>query len=478
MRRRFPLLAVLAVAVFGCVGQPQAAPPPPDKVFVLIGDEQVLGRAPLTAETANPKLWALIDGTWQPAIDPLGYRPSDDDGVGPGRPFGDAALADLGGPSVGLIVCGAAHSSIASWKGRKSIYKKCEQQARPWQGRIVGFIFVEGTWDASKASIESSWPKAFHQTLANFRNDLGVDVPAVVAEVGAITGHKFRYADQVRAAQQQAALEPQTAVVAAEDLALAPNGIDFTADSYETLGERLENAWWQLVDSSSIVSDDPPDQLFILAGQSNMLGRGLPLSQGTPSDSDLWNWRGGFWRIASDPLGSPTDPENGIGPGMTFGTELLAADGGTIGLVMCAVGSTGISDWQPGKGPFENCVRGAASAGGTVTGLLFLQGERDSETRGLAIKWAARFKTMIEGFRSVFGNIPAVVAKIPDLTASGHKYDDVVQDQQDLAAAENTGVRVFATDDQPLADGLHFTVAAYKVIGERFADNWLDLTGP
>jgi len=113
-----------------------------------------------------------------------------------------------------------------------------------------------------------------------------------------------------------------------------------------------------------------------------------------------------------------------------------------------------------------------------VTGLLFLQGERDSQTRGLAIKWAARFKTMLEGFRAVFGNIPAVVAKIPDITASGHKYDDVVQDQQDLAAAENTGVRVFATADQPLADGLHFTVAAYKVIGERFADNWLDLTGP
>jgi hypothetical protein len=477
MHRRFPLLAVLTVALFGCVGQPLAAPPPPDKVFVLVGDEQVLGRAPLTAETANPKLWALIDGTWQPAIDPLGYKPSPDDGVGPGRAFGDAAVADLGGPSVGLIVCGAEHSSMASWKGRKSIYKKCEQQARPWQGRIVGFVFVEGAWDASKATIENSWPKAFQQTLAAFRSDLGLDVPAVVAEVGNIQGHKFRYADQVRSAQQQADLEPQTAVVATDDLAIAQNGIDFTSSAYATLGQRLEDAWWQLVDPSSIASDDPPDQLFILAGQSNMLGRGLPLSQGTPSDSELWNWRGGFWRIASDPLGTPTDPLNGIGPGMTFGTELLAADGGTIGLVMCAVGSTGMSDWQPGQGPFESCVRDAASAG-TVTGLLFLQGERDAMQRGLATKWAAKFAKMLAGFRAVFGNIPAVVAKIPDLTAPGHKYTQVVQDQQDLAATENTGVQAFSTADQPLADGLHFTVPAYKVIGERFANNWLDLTGP
>jgi hypothetical protein len=479
MRLRFPLLAVLVVAVFGCVGQPLAAPPLPDKVFVLVGDEQVLGRAPLTTETVNPKLFALIDGAWQPAIDPLGYKPSPEDGVGPGRAFGDAAVADLGGPTVGLIVCGAEHSSIATWKGRKSLYKKCEQQARSSQGRIVGFVFVEGAWDASKATIESSWPKAFHQTLAAFRSDLGLDVPAVVAEVGQIQGNKFRYADRVRAAQQQAALEPQTAVVATDDLAIAPNGVDFTSDAYQTLGERLEDAWWQLVDPTSVVSESPPDQLFILAGQSNMLGRRLPLSQGTPSDADLWNWRGGFWRVASDPLGSPTDPDNGIGPGMTFGTELLAADGGTIGLVMCAVGSTGMSDWQPGQGPFENCVRDAASAGGVVTGLLFLQGERDASQRGLATKWAARFKTMLAGFRSVFGEIPAVVAKLGNITAPGHKFTQLVQEQQDLAATENTNVRFFPTADQPLdGEGLHFTVAAYKIIGERFADNWLDLTGP
>jgi carbohydrate esterase-like sialic acid-specific acetylesterase len=478
LRRRFPLLAVVTVAVLGCVGQPHAAPPLPDKVFVLVGDEQLLGRAPLTAESANPKLFALIDGAWQPAIDPLGYKPSPDDGVGPGRAFGDAAVSDIGGPTVGLIVCGAEHSSIATWKGRKSAYKKCEQQARPSQGRIVGFVFVEGTWDASKATIESSWPKAFHQTLAAFRSDLGLDVPAVVAEVGNIQGHKFRYADDVRAGQQKAALEPQTAVVATDDLAIAANGVDFTSDAYETLGERLENAWWQLVNPSSVVSESPPHQLFVLAGQSNMLGRGLPLSQGTPADSDLWNWRGGFWRVASDPLGTPTDPLNGIGPGMTFGTELLAADGGTIGLVMCAAGSTGMNDWQPGQGPFESCVRAAASAGGTVTGLLFLQGERDAMQKGLATKWAAKFTKMLAGFRAVFGNIPAVVAKIPDITASGHKYTQLVQDQQDLAATANTDVRAFSTADQPLVDGLHFTVAAYKVIGGRFADNWSALTGP
>ena len=177
-------------------------------------------------------------------------------------------------------------------------------------------------------------------------------------------------------------------------------------------------------------------------------------------------------------FGTPSDPDNGIGPGMTFGTGLLAAEPGTkIGLVMCAVGSTGISDWQPTEGPFESCVRHAVATGGVVTGLLFLQGERDATQRGLAQKWAAGFKTMLDGFRAVFGDIPAVVAKIADITAPGHKYTQLVQEQQDLAATQNTNVQFFPTADEPLEDGIHYTVQSYRDVGSRFTSNWLLLTG-
>ncbi|MGZ4374194.1 MAG: sialate O-acetylesterase, partial [Gaiellaceae bacterium] len=98
--------------------------------------------------------------------------------------------------------------------------------------------------------------------------------------------------------------------------------------------------------------------------------------------------------------------------------------------------------------------------------------------KGLAQKWAARFKTMLAGFRAIFGDIPAVVAKIADITAPGHKYTQLVQEQQDLAAAENTNVQFFPTADEQLdTDGIHFTVQSYKDIGGRFATNWLQLTG-
>ena len=79
-----------------------------------------------------------------------------------------------------------------------------------------------------------------------------------------------------------------------------------------------------------------PVQVFVLAGQSNMAGRGLPLTIASPPNPRLLVWRDG-WQEAADPLS--TDPEAGIGPGMTFGLQLLRHLPGTrVGMVMCAVG--------------------------------------------------------------------------------------------------------------------------------------------
>ncbi len=483
MRRRFPLLllliGLLVVFLYGDVRGPRASTPVPDKVFVLVGDEQALGRGvPLSAgETPVSTLWAFHPGGWQTAVDPLAEIPTPKDGVGPGMSLGKTALAQMAGPSVGIIDCAAPHASMASWKAGKSLYKKCVAAAQPYAGSIVGIVFVEGTWDATKSSVAGTWLKSFRDTLNGFRNDLGPDLPAVVAQIGQIQGHAFKYVTQVREAQSQAASVPNTSAVSTDDLPIDADGVDFTVDSYKVLGNRLATAWWQL--AQPIVSTDPPDEVFILAGQSNMQGRGIPVSAGASADPDLWNWRAGFWRIAKDPLGTPTDPQNGVGPGMTFGESLLADEPGTrIGIVMCAKGSTGMDSWLPNQGPYENCIRQASATGAVVGGILFLQGEYDAQDKKLANSWADKFGRMLAGFRSVFGaDVPAVIGEIGNVDATGRKYAPIVRAQQELAAVQNPNVAVFATTDLPLGDdGLHFTVDSYKTIGERFATYFETLT--
>jgi Carbohydrate esterase, sialic acid-specific acetylesterase len=224
---------------------------------------------------------------------------------------------------------------------------------------------------------------------------------------------------------------------------------------------------------SSGTSLPTPVQVFVLAGQSNMLGRGMPISTGAPSDPRLLVWRKDGWHVAVDPLGDPTNKANGVGPGMTFGLGAIKdLDPQTVGLVQCAVSGTTISKWSPPHSVFTNCISQVRSAGGHIDGILFLQGESDASNKDDASNWAERFRIVLTAFRTDLGTgIPMVIGQIGRL--SGFPYQQTVRDQQAKAASSNPGVSMITTLDLKMgSDGVHFTVGSYKTIGTRFATAW------
>src|SRR4051794_24840886 len=99
-----------------------------------------------------------------------------------------------------------------------------------------------------------------------------------------------------------------------------------------------------------------PVKVFVLAGQSNMVGIAQPVALGTAAVPNLLVWRAGHWEPAADPLQG-----RGVGPGMTFGKEVLGAlpEDTTVGLVMCGASSSSIGDWQPEGILYARCVRAA-----------------------------------------------------------------------------------------------------------------------
>jgi Carbohydrate esterase, sialic acid-specific acetylesterase len=221
-----------------------------------------------------------------------------------------------------------------------------------------------------------------------------------------------------------------------------------------------------------------PDEVFVLAGQSNMLGRGFPLSEGASSNSSLLVWRKKAWKVAADPLGDKKVSANGVSPGMTFGLGALEQlQPETVGLVMCAVTGTTISKWQPPRAAYASCISQVQAAGGHVDGILFLQGESDATNKSDAGNWAKRFTVVLNGFRTDLGSdVPFVIGQIGHISASGFKYQQKVRDQQAKAAAAHPGLAMITTDDLDMgSDGLHFTVDSYKTIGERFATAWWQL---
>jgi len=224
-----------------------------------------------------------------------------------------------------------------------------------------------------------------------------------------------------------------------------------------------------------------PAQVFVLAGQSNMLGRALPISKGAKSDPRLLVWRkDGGWQVAVDPLGDPKDKANGVGPGMTFGLGAIQKlNPQTVGLVQCAVSGTTISKWEPPHSAYANCISQVHAAGGHIDGILFLQGESDATNKDDAGKWAKRFQVVFTAFRTDLGvGVPMVMAQIGKISSTDFPYQKTVRDQQSKAATTDASaglVMITTTDLKTQSDKTHFTVDSQKTLGTRFANAWWQL---
>jgi carbohydrate esterase-like sialic acid-specific acetylesterase len=215
----------------------------------------------------------------------------------------------------------------------------------------------------------------------------------------------------------------------------------------------------------------PPTSLFILAGQSNMIG-GAKLDGvvATPSDSRLLSYHGrADWRIAEDPLVN----KQGIGPGMTLGLRVLEERPSMrIGLFMCARGGTPIGEWQPKDGLYRNCISKVRATGIPVAGIFFLQGETDAKHKDAARNWEGRFLKVFAAFRKDLGSdVPFVLGQIGRLR-SEYRGQGVIRDAQ-AEVAHDQHVPLVVSNDLSTYDGVHFTADGYHTLGVRFADAWL-----
>ena len=131
--------------------------------------------------------------------------------------------------------------------------------------------------------------------------------------------------------------------------------------------------------------------LFLLIGQSNMAGRGTVTPADQVPDARVWMLdRKGTWTQAVDPMHFDK-PVAGVGLGRTFGLRVADAQPGKeIGLIPCAVGGSPIDSWKPGEfykptnsHPWDDAIKRvkAAMPAGTLKGILWHQGESDSNAK-------------------------------------------------------------------------------------------------
>jgi hypothetical protein len=237
--------------------------------------------------------------------------------------------------------------------------------------------------------------------------------------------------------------------------------------------------------------------LFILAGQSNMSGRGdLPLEQVVHPRVYLFgnDYR---WKVAREPIdfaGAQVDlvskdTDAGFGPGLAFATSLIKRNPDwAIGLIPCAKGSSSIAEWQRNLAEtslYGSCLKRvrAATPMGKVAGLLFFQGEEDAidpnraPNRSISgSNYAMSFSKFVSDIRNDLAlvRLPVVFAQIATAKATNYFVNwHIVKEQQELIDLPCTAM--IRTGDLALKDGLHFTTKSYQTIGNRYAEALLTL---
>ncbi len=227
--------------------------------------------------------------------------------------------------------------------------------------------------------------------------------------------------------------------------------------------------------------------IFLLAGQSNMAGRG------ELSDIDRALHPRVFvldkndnWVTATEPIHFDKPKVRGTGPGLAFAKEIAKQNPEIrIGLVPTAVGGSGIQTWVPGGYhektglyPWDDAVRRlrVAMQSGELKAVLWHQGESDSRPESANL-YEARLHDLIRRFRNVAGNdkLPFIVGQLGQFKewSDGRQLVNAVHENVP-AHFENT--RFVSSDDLThIGDKTHFDAASARELGRRYADAYADI---
>ncbi|XP_038996620.1 probable carbohydrate esterase At4g34215 [Hibiscus syriacus] len=219
--------------------------------------------------------------------------------------------------------------------------------------------------------------------------------------------------------------------------------------------------------------------IIILAGQSNMAGRG-----GVANDSatGIPRWDGDIppqcqpnpsmfklsanmtWVEAREPIHADIDAKktNGIGPGMPFANAVLTKDPniGLVGSVTCAIGGTSISRWQKGEFLYEQLVKRARLAlqsGGGYKAMLWYQGEIDTIHKQDVELYGGRLKRFFHDWRS---DLQAPMLPIFQVVIASGQGAQIKIGLGNVKSLDAKGLSLEA-------DGLHLTTPAQMLIGSK-----------
>ena len=225
--------------------------------------------------------------------------------------------------------------------------------------------------------------------------------------------------------------------------------------------------------------------VFILAGQSNMAGRGLVEPQDTIPNTRIYtiNEQGDLI-FAKEPLHFYEPSMRGLDCGLSFGKALIEQipDSISVLVIPTAVGGSSITQWlndsEHRNVKLLSNFKEKVALGrrfGEIKGILWHQGESDAKLDDVP-QHQSRLSQLFQTFRNISGN-----EKTPILMGELGSYSS-----NDLWLQINTQIKSYVSTDpyaelintsdlKEKGDKVHFNSEAQRHMGERFASEFIKM---
>ncbi len=224
--------------------------------------------------------------------------------------------------------------------------------------------------------------------------------------------------------------------------------------------------------------------VFILAGQSNMAGRGLVEPQDTIPDKNIFTInKNGDIIIAKEPLHFYEPALTGLDCGLSFAKALIRQIPDTISVLLlpCAVGGSSVSQWL-GDITYREVklltnFREKAGIGmnyGQIKGILWHQGESDTNPVDIPL-YKDRITKLFGEFRRISGNdqLPVLIGELGSYSENNEMWQGINEQIRAYVSSDQYSGIIKTSDLKEKGDRIHFNSEGQRTMGERFASEFI-----
>ena len=224
--------------------------------------------------------------------------------------------------------------------------------------------------------------------------------------------------------------------------------------------------------------------VFIMAGQSNMAGRGRIAPKDTlPINRVLSINKSNQVILAKEPLHFYEPRMTGLDCGRSFGIQMLrhVPDSVSILLVPTAVGGSSINRWISDSNHrgvhllsnFKEKVE-TAQKYGEIKAILWHQGESDANPKGIEAR-QKKMAQLFSEFRKITNNdsLPIIIGKLGSYSKHKAFWQQLNEQNHRYAQKDKNCTLVTTSNLKDKGDLLHFNAKGQRKLGQRYAKQYL-----